>query len=149
MIIVNMLLISWNLTILDSYNYSYWVCIYHSWTTNTTTIVICNSPIHTTSTCTATNTTSSTITSATWTLTTINSTTMTLSFIITSNTLLLRAARPKFPGRQRPRQIRAQSMQDQRVLTKIHKCYSQHILFLIHMTQQLQVLLTIMLILKY
>ena len=42
-----------------------------------------------------------------------------------------------------------QYINHKQVLKKIHKCYSQHILFLIHLTQQLQVLLIIMLILKY
>ena len=42
-----------------------------------------------------------------------------------------------------------QHINHKQVLQKIHKCYSQHILFLIHLTQQLQVLLIILLILKY
>ena len=49
---------------------------YLSLITNNTTIVICNPPIHTTSTCTTTNTTTSTITSATSTFTTMNPSTL-------------------------------------------------------------------------
>ena len=84
-----------------------------SFITTTTTIVIYTSPIHTTSTYTTTNTTINTITNATYTLTTINPATITSSFTITSDTWLLRAAKPKFPRQQRPRQLLEQSKQNQ------------------------------------